>query len=36
MPVGIVTEALNISLHNANLHGHVGSGDIIVGYTSAQ
>ena len=36
MPVGIVTEALNISLHNANLHGHVVSGDIIVGYTSAQ
>jgi hypothetical protein len=33
---GIVTEALNICLHRVNLHGHIVSGEIIVGYTSAQ
>ena len=35
-PVGIVTEALSISLQNADLHGHLVSGEIVVGYSSAQ
>ena len=32
----IVTEALNISLRNADLRGHVVSGEIVVGYAAAQ
>jgi len=35
-PTSIMTEALDISLHNVSLNGQVVSGEIVVGYSSAQ
>jgi hypothetical protein len=36
IPAGLTTEALDISLNNVSIYGTVISGDIVVGYDSAQ